>query len=114
MGGTQRVKCKVHSNFRLVLIAEKQKVYETFEVPLINRMEKYYVTMETVLDVGQVAMKDELTNWVEKIVKANSSSTEEVNVIHQIYNLDMSRFTYSFFVCGDFSWFSVFWCNQMC
>uniref|UniRef100_A0AAZ1XFL0 Uncharacterized protein n=1 Tax=Oreochromis aureus TaxID=47969 RepID=A0AAZ1XFL0_OREAU len=37
--GTHRVKCRVHQNFRLIIIEEKEVVYEQFPIPLINRKE---------------------------------------------------------------------------
>lgn len=39
--GTHRVKCRVHTDFRLIVIEEKDVVYEQFPVPLINRLEKH-------------------------------------------------------------------------
>ena len=50
--GTHRVKCRIHSDFRLVLIAEDKDVYEKFPIPLINRLEKHYLGMETMLAQG--------------------------------------------------------------
>jgi hypothetical protein len=47
--GTHRVKCRIHPNFRLVLIAEDVDVYEKFPIPLINRLEKHFLGMETML-----------------------------------------------------------------
>ena len=51
--GTHRVKCRIHTNFRLVLIAEDKDVYEKFPIPLINRLEKHYLGMETMLTEGK-------------------------------------------------------------
>ena len=50
--GTHRVKCRIHPNFRLVLIAEDSEVYEKFPIPLINRLEKHYLGMETMISEG--------------------------------------------------------------
>ncbi|KAJ7369319.1 hypothetical protein OS493_039814 [Desmophyllum pertusum] len=36
--GTHRVKCRVHDDFKLIVIAEKDVVYNTFPIPLINRL----------------------------------------------------------------------------
>ena len=52
--GTHRVKCRIHPNFRLVLIAEDNEVYEKFPIPLINRLEKHYLGMETMLTEGNL------------------------------------------------------------
>ena len=35
--GTHRVKCCVHKDFQLILVAEQQEVYDKFPTPLINR-----------------------------------------------------------------------------
>ncbi len=45
--GTHRVKCRVHEQFRLIVIAEDSEVFEQFPVPLINRFEKHYLGMES-------------------------------------------------------------------
>ncbi|KAF3854020.1 hypothetical protein F7725_014708 [Dissostichus mawsoni] len=36
--GSHRVKCRVHTHFRLVVIEDQKKVYEHFPMPLINRL----------------------------------------------------------------------------
>jgi hypothetical protein len=53
--GTHRVKCRIHPDFRLVLIAEDKDVYEKFPIPLINRLEKHYLGTETMLTEGRNA-----------------------------------------------------------
>ena len=52
--GTHRVKCKIHPNFRLILIAEDNEVHHKFPIPLINRLEKHYLGMETMLTEGKL------------------------------------------------------------
>ena len=37
--GTHRVKCAVHPDFRLIVVAEDTEVHNTFPIPLINRLE---------------------------------------------------------------------------
>ena len=54
--GTHRVKCRIHPNFRLVLIAEDVDVYDKFPIPLINRLEKHYLGMETMLTEGMKSL----------------------------------------------------------
>lgn len=56
--GTHRVKCRVHPDFRLVLIAEDLDVYEKFPIPLINRLEKHFLGMETILTEGNCVESD--------------------------------------------------------
>ncbi|XP_054544611.1 E3 ubiquitin-protein ligase RNF213 isoform X2 [Talpa occidentalis] len=66
--GTHRVKCRVHPDFRLVVIEDKDVVYRHFPVPLINRLEKHYLDIDTVLEAPQRAVAEELRRWVERFV----------------------------------------------
>ncbi|XP_052050777.1 E3 ubiquitin-protein ligase RNF213 isoform X2 [Apodemus sylvaticus] len=61
--GTHRVKCRVHTDFRLIVIEEKDVVYKQFPVPLINRLEKHYLDMNTVLQGWQKGIVQELQQW---------------------------------------------------
>ncbi|KAL3881524.1 hypothetical protein ACJMK2_027956, partial [Sinanodonta woodiana] len=64
--GTHRVKCRVHKNFRLIVVAEKDVVYKKFPIPLINRLEKHFLTVNTILNRHQSYLADELKEWAEK------------------------------------------------
>ncbi|XP_029417237.1 E3 ubiquitin-protein ligase RNF213 isoform X2 [Nannospalax galili] len=64
--GTHRVKCRVHANFRLIVIEEKDVVYEQFPVPLINRLEKHYLDINTVLEGWQKSLMHELAQWASE------------------------------------------------
>lgn len=66
--GTHRVKCRVHPDFRLIVIEEKDVVYEHFPIPLVNRLEKHYLDINTVLERWQKDIVEELKVWVEKFV----------------------------------------------
>ncbi|KAI5277308.1 hypothetical protein MUG91_G144n75 [Manis pentadactyla] len=70
--GTHRVKCRVHPDFRLVVIEEKDVVYRHFPVPLINRLEKHYLDINTVLEKWQKNIVEELKIWVDKFVDVNA------------------------------------------
>lgn len=61
--GTHRVKCRVHTDFRLIVIEEKDVVYQQFPVPLINRLEKHYLDINTVLEEWQKGIVRELQQW---------------------------------------------------
>jgi hypothetical protein len=63
--GTHRVKCRVHPNFRLILVAEDQDVYDKFPIPLINRLEKHYLGVETIMDSKYHPTVERLRHWVE-------------------------------------------------
>ncbi|XP_069008985.1 E3 ubiquitin-protein ligase rnf213-alpha-like, partial [Embiotoca jacksoni] len=66
--GTHRVKCRVHQNFRLIVIEEKEVVYEQFPIPLINRLEKHYLDINTVLTNEQKDIASQLQEWVQDFV----------------------------------------------
>lgn len=64
--GSHRVKCRVHKDFRLVVVEDQKKVYEHFPVPLINRLEKHRVDRSTDLTPWQRRVLDKLKEWVEE------------------------------------------------
>ncbi|MEQ2259185.1 hypothetical protein XENORESO_008130 [Xenotaenia resolanae] len=66
--GTHRVKCRVHPNFRLIVIEEKQVVYEQFPIPLINRLEKHVLDINTVLKKEERDIADQLHKWVNDFI----------------------------------------------
>ncbi|XP_055097754.1 E3 ubiquitin-protein ligase RNF213 isoform X3 [Symphalangus syndactylus] len=70
--GTHRVKCRVHPNFRLIIIEEKDVVYKHFPIPLINRLEKHYLDINTVLEKWQKSIVEELRAWVEKFINVKA------------------------------------------
>ncbi|XP_074524614.1 E3 ubiquitin-protein ligase rnf213-alpha-like [Halichoeres trimaculatus] len=77
--GTHRVKCRVHRNFRLIVIEEKEVVYEQFPIPLINRLEKHYLDINAVLRDEEKDIVKQLQSWVDDFV---SPSTQH-NVMKQ-------------------------------
>ncbi|PKU34399.1 hypothetical protein llap_15296 [Limosa lapponica baueri] len=81
--GTHRVKCRVHPEFRLIVIEEKNVVYKHFPIPLINRLEKHYLDISTVLDKGQRETVKELKKWVDDFTAAN---TEDLFISEQKYS----------------------------
>uniref|UniRef100_A0A3B5M1E9 RING-type E3 ubiquitin transferase n=1 Tax=Xiphophorus couchianus TaxID=32473 RepID=A0A3B5M1E9_9TELE len=66
--GTHRVKCRVHKDFRLIVIEEREVVYKQFPIPLINRLEKHYLDIHTVLKAEQKKMVEELDRWAKLFV----------------------------------------------
>ncbi|KAM9837888.1 LOW QUALITY PROTEIN: E3 ubiquitin-protein ligase rnf213-beta [Aulostomus maculatus] len=64
--GSHRVKCRVHTNFRLVVVEDQKKVYELFPVPLINRLEKHRVDRSTDLTPWQHRVLTKLKEWVKE------------------------------------------------
>lgn len=77
--GTHRVKCRVHTNFRLIVIEEREVVYKQFPIPLINRLEKHYLDIHTVLKTEQKRMVNELQKWVTLFVSHNSPNTAQTH-----------------------------------
>lgn len=73
--GSHRVKCRVHRNFRLIVIEERDVVYQQFPIPLINRLEKHYLDIHTVLKTEQKRMVEELEKWVALFVSLNGQNT---------------------------------------
>lgn len=63
--GTHRVKCRVHKDFRLIVIEEREVVYKQFPIPLINRLEKHYLDIHTVLKTEQKKLVEELEGWAK-------------------------------------------------
>ena len=63
--GNHRVKCQVHKDFRLILVAEQTEVYDKFPIPLINRMEKHFLAMESVLSPEQQVIVDRVNEWAK-------------------------------------------------
>ena len=63
--GTHRVKCRVHPNFRMIVVAEDKDVWEKFPIPLINRLEKHYLGMETLLSPAQNDLVQKLKQWID-------------------------------------------------
>nr|XP_034493275.1 E3 ubiquitin-protein ligase RNF213 [Marmota flaviventris] len=70
--GTHRVKCRVHPDFRLIVVEEKNVVYEQFPVPLINRLEKHYLDLSSVLQGWQKSIVQELTRWAEQFANVKA------------------------------------------
>ncbi|XP_029582376.1 E3 ubiquitin-protein ligase rnf213-alpha isoform X4 [Salmo trutta] len=74
--GTHRVKCRVHKDFRLIVIEEKEVVYKQFPIPLINRLEKHYLDINTVLKKDQTEIVEQLKEWVKQFVSLKSQQSK--------------------------------------
>ncbi|XP_061169142.1 E3 ubiquitin-protein ligase RNF213-like [Saccostrea echinata] len=66
--GSHRVKCRVHKNFRLIVVAEKDVVYKKFPIPLINRLEKHFLNISTMLSPFQMKLTSHLEQWIDDFV----------------------------------------------
>ena len=69
--GTHRVKCRVHEDFKLIMVAEDRDVFENFPIPLINRLEKHYLGMDTILEDKYRDAMDDLEIWMSSFTEIN-------------------------------------------
>lgn len=78
---SHRVKCQVHEDFRLILVAERDAVYKYFPIPLINRMEKHCLSINSVLSHLQKQIVERVKVWVQKfsVIKSDQSRFETGN-----------------------------------
>lgn len=81
--GTHRVKCRVHENFRLIVIEEKDVVYEQFPIPLINRLEKHYLDINGVLRNAQKETVKQLQSWVQHFVTSKNQHSSSHKYLPQ-------------------------------
>ncbi|XP_022801884.1 E3 ubiquitin-protein ligase rnf213-alpha-like, partial [Stylophora pistillata] len=72
--GTHRVKCRVHDDFKLIVIAEKDVVYNKFPIPLINRLEKHFLVTLTSLTPEQGDVVQEMNLWACKFSEVSRES----------------------------------------
>ena len=68
-----KIKCRVHSNFRLVIIAEKSRVFTQFPTALINRMEKHHLVSKTILSSKQQKLLETLEDWTKRFSSIKSN-----------------------------------------
>ncbi|XP_064403130.1 E3 ubiquitin-protein ligase RNF213-like isoform X2 [Halichondria panicea] len=76
---THRVKCRVHPNFKLILIAEKDTVYEKFPTPLINRLEKHFVLTSSVLEEWQSDILEDFNTWIQDFSNTRGNHFSEAH-----------------------------------
>uniref|UniRef100_A0A3Q2DU59 RING-type E3 ubiquitin transferase n=1 Tax=Cyprinodon variegatus TaxID=28743 RepID=A0A3Q2DU59_CYPVA len=74
--GSHRVKCRVHKNFRLIVVEDQKKVYKHFPVPLINRLEKHRVDRSTDLEAWQHRILNKLREWIKKFSREDENDQD--------------------------------------
>ncbi|XP_065678762.1 E3 ubiquitin-protein ligase rnf213-alpha isoform X2 [Hydra vulgaris] len=74
--GTHRVKCRVHEDFRLIVIADRANVYSTFPIPLINRLEKHFLTLANGMPPDQLKVVEKLKEWATHFSCVKSTTYE--------------------------------------
>uniref|UniRef100_A0A8C1NX99 RING-type E3 ubiquitin transferase n=1 Tax=Cyprinus carpio TaxID=7962 RepID=A0A8C1NX99_CYPCA len=77
--GSHRVKCRVHKDFRLVVVEDQEKVYKRFPVPLKNRLEKHKVDRSTDLTPWQHRVLEKLKQWAQEFSKVQQSESPDAN-----------------------------------
>ncbi|XP_078574614.1 E3 ubiquitin-protein ligase rnf213-alpha-like [Branchiostoma floridae x Branchiostoma japonicum] len=77
--GTHRVKCRVHKDFRLVVVAEKDIVSERFPIPLINRLEKHFLSVSTILTPAQNGIAKRVDEWAKAFVTVDATRSTTRN-----------------------------------
>ena len=72
--GSHRVKCRVHSASRLIIVATAEEVQKEFPIPLINRLEKHQILIKDTLNDGQKHIAEELIRFVKYFDQVQNSS----------------------------------------
>lgn len=80
-----RIKCRVHPNFRLIIIAERDRIFKQFPTALINRLEKHFVVSETILTGRQKALAAKFRNWVENFSDVEHDGKKLVMNIEHLF-----------------------------
>ena len=79
--GTQRVKCLVHNDFKLIVVACQTAVYnpKKYPIPLVNRLEKHLLSIESILNEEMKQLVAEMKDWCRRF--ANISDKYSGNKI---------------------------------
>uniref|UniRef100_A0A1I8GB29 RING-type domain-containing protein n=1 Tax=Macrostomum lignano TaxID=282301 RepID=A0A1I8GB29_9PLAT len=78
--GTHRLKCKVHKEFRIIVIADQSTVEEKFPIPLINRLEKHKLSTEAILNDEKRYTIRQILEWVEKMKASGEQGLQDIFV----------------------------------
>ena len=73
--GTNRVKCSVSENFRLIMI-EEEKTARQFPIPLLNRLEKHFLGMESVLNSNLAKLREKLIENLQEFSQVPRTDKE--------------------------------------
>ncbi|KAL8581505.1 hypothetical protein ACOMHN_042898 [Nucella lapillus] len=83
--GTHRVKCKVHRQFRLIVVAEKQAVYDKFPIPLINRLEKHFLNLNNIMTDEQLVLAERLEQWAREFVSGRPQRVKKAVKVGEVF-----------------------------
>lgn len=81
--GTARVKCLVHNEFRLIIVADKKSVYnpKKYPIPLVNRLEKHLLKIEYILNDKMKRIVERISKWCNDLtaISAKNGSSRQAN-----------------------------------
>ena len=81
--GTARVKCLVHNEFRLIIVADKKSVYnpKKYPIPLVNRLEKHLLSIESILNDKMKRIVERINKWTNDLtaISAKYGSSRQAN-----------------------------------
>lgn len=81
--GTARVKCLVHNEFRLIIVADKKSVYnpKKYPIPLVNRLEKHLLKIEYILNDKMKRIVERISKWCNDLtaISAKYGSSRQAN-----------------------------------
>ena len=80
-----RIKCRVHENFRLIIIANRDKVFQMYPVALINRLEKHFVLSSSVLTIVQERVVENLHDKVKRFSTIAHHSSRSATNLHVMF-----------------------------
>jgi hypothetical protein len=105
--GTHRVRCCVHENFRLIIMAGKEAVYDSklFPIPLLNRLEKQFLNAIDLINDKQKQLMDKVTAWIDLFCKTSGTSRikPKANDVFIGFNEDTVATIILFLTQKDFS-----------
>uniref|UniRef100_A0A1I8GUQ9 AAA domain-containing protein n=3 Tax=Macrostomum lignano TaxID=282301 RepID=A0A1I8GUQ9_9PLAT len=76
--GTHRLKCKIHENFRIVVVADRDTVMDRFPIPLINRMEKHRLCLDSLLNSKQKQLCEAIVSCLKAELLQGQATLSDV------------------------------------
>uniref|UniRef100_A0A1I8FY75 ANK_REP_REGION domain-containing protein n=1 Tax=Macrostomum lignano TaxID=282301 RepID=A0A1I8FY75_9PLAT len=76
--GTHRLKCKIHENFRIVVVADRDTVMDRFPIPLINRMEKHRLCLDSLLNSKQKQLCEAIVSYLKAELLQGQATLSDV------------------------------------
>lgn len=86
--GTARVKCLVHNDFRLIVVADKKNVYnpKKYPIPLVNRLEKHLLSIDSILTQRMKKLAAEIKKWLEDVTTISDKFAYKAHQQHNKSN----------------------------